>query len=200
MKHTRLAVVIATALLCASLAFAQQTPSVAPSGTPKAHSGRFNLGLTSEQKTQLHNLRTSMQDQMAIIKHDSNLSQEQQQQQIQQLRQTTRAQMKAVFTPEQQQKLAQMKAARQARLGLTDAQQTQLKSLFSGARQQREAVLDNSSLSSAQKQTQLQQIRQNTQMQLSSILTPEQLQKMHSMRHGRGWHNGQAGGAPAAEN
>jgi len=200
MKHTRLTVVIATALLCASLAFAQETPSVAPSSTPKAHSGRFSLGLTSEQKTQLHNLRTSMQDQIAIIKHDSTLSQEQQQQQIQQLRQTTRAQMNAVFTPEQQQKLAQMKAARQARLGLTEGQQTQLKSLFSGARQQREAVLNNASLSSAQKQTQLQQIRQSTQTQLSSILTPEQLQKMQHARHGWGWHNSQAGGAPAAEN
>jgi len=192
MKHTRLAVVIASALLCASLAFAQETPSVAPSSSPKAHSGRFNLGLTSEQKTQLHNLRTSMQDQMAIIRHDSTLSQEQQQQQIQQLRQTTRTQMNAVFTPEQQQKLAQMKAARQARLGLTEAQQTQLKSLFSGASQQREAVLNNASLSAAQKQTQLQQIRQSTQTQLSSILTPEQLQKMQHARHGWGWHNSQA--------
>jgi len=200
MKHTRVAVVIAIALLCASLAFAQETPSAAPSSTPKAYSGRFNLGLTSEQKTQLHNLRTSMQDQIAIIKHDSTLSQEQQQQQIQQLRQTTRAQMNAVFTPAQQQKLAQMKAARQARLGLTEAQQTQLKSLFSGARQQREAVLNNASLSSAQKQTQLQQIRQSTQTQLSSILTPEQLQKMHPMRHGWGFNHGPVGGGPAASN
>ena len=192
MKHTRLAVVIASALLCASLALAQETPSVAPSTTPKAYSGRFNLGLTSEQKTQLHNLRTSMQDQIAIIKHDSTLSQERQQQQIQQLRQTTRAQMNAVFTPAQQQKFAEMKAARQARLGLTEAQQTQLKSLFSGARQQREAVLNNASLSSAQKQTQLQQIRQSTQTQLSSILTPEQLQKMQHTRHGWGWHSNPA--------
>jgi Spy/CpxP family protein refolding chaperone len=206
MKHRKLTVVIATALLCASLAFAQETSSAAPSSTtpsstPKAYSGRFNLGLTQEQKTQLQNLRTSMRDQMAIIKHDSTLSQEQQQQQIQQLRQTTRAQMNAVFTPEQQQKLAQMKAAHQARLGLTDAQKTQLKSLFSGAHQQREAVLNNSALSSAQKQTQLQQIRQSTQTPLSSILTPEQLQKMHSMRHGwGGFHHGPADGGPAASN
>ena len=196
MKNTRLTVVIATALLCASLAFAQEVtsaaPATAPTTAPARHSGKFNLGLTQEQKTQLHNLRTSMQDQIAIIKHDSSLSREQQQQQIEQLRQTTRAQMNAVFTPEQQQKLAQMKAARQARLGLTEAQQTQLKSLFSGARQQRESVLNNASLSSAQKQTQLQQIRQNTQTQLSSILTPEQLQKMQHMRHGWGWHNSQA--------
>jgi len=188
MKRTRLFVVIASALLCASLAFAQNTVSSPASSAPTTRSGRFNLGLTQEQKTQLHNLRTSMQDQIAIIRHDSTLSQEQQQQQIQQLRQTTRAQINAVFTPEQQQQLAQMKAARQARLGLTQAQQAQLKSLFSGARQQRETVLNNASLSYAQKQTQLQQIRQNTQTQLGSILTPDQLQKMHRTRHGWGGH------------
>jgi len=188
MKRTRLFVVIASALLCASLAFAQNTVSSPASSAPTTRSGRFNLGLTQEQKTQLHNLRTSMQDQIAIIRHDSTLSQEQQQQQIQQLRQTTRAQINAVFTPEQQQRLAQMKAARQAKLGLTQAQQAQLKSLFSGIRQQRETVLNNAALSYTQKRTQLQQIRQNTQTQLSSILTPDQLQKMHHMRHGWGWH------------
>jgi len=193
MKPNKLAILIASAVLCASLAFAQDTTSAPSSNTPATapatKSGRFNLGLTQEQKTQLHNLRSSMQDQIAIIRHDQSLSDQQKQQQIQQLRQTTRAQMKTVFTPEQQQKLAQMKAARQAKLGLSDAQKSQLKTLFSGAKQQRETVLNNASLSSAQKQTQLQQIRQNTQTQLSSILTPEQLQMMHHMRHAGAWRN-----------
>jgi len=188
MKRTKLLAVIASAVLCASMAFAQNTASAPASSTPTTRSGRFNLGLTQQQKTQLHNLRTSMQDQIAIIRHDSTLSGEQQQQQIQQLRQTTHAQIKAVFTPEQQQQLAQRKAARQAKLGLTQAQRAQLTSLFSGARQQRETVLNDASLSNVQKQTQLQQIRQNTHTQLSSILTPDQLQKMHHMRHGWGGH------------
>jgi len=193
MKPKKLTILIASAVLCAGLAFAQDTPAApssnTPATTPATRSGRFNLGLTQEQKTQLHNLRASMQDQTAIIRHDQSLSKEQQQQQIQQLRQTTRAQMKAVFTPEQQATLAQMKAARQAKLGLTDAQKSQLKTLFSGVKQQRETVLNNASLSSTQKQTQLQQIRQNTQTQLSSILTPEQLQMMHHMRHVGAWRN-----------
>jgi len=188
MKRTKLLAVIASAVLCASMAFAQNTASAPASSTPTTRSGRFNLGLTQQQKTQLHNLRTSMQDQIAIIRRDTTLSGEQQQQQIQQLRQTTRTQIKAVFTPEQHQQLTQMKAARQAKLGLTQAQRTQLKSLFSGVSQQRETVLNNASLSNAQKQTQLQQIRQNAQTQLSSILTPDQLQKMHHMRHGWGGH------------
>jgi len=188
MKRSKLFMVIASALLYASLALAQNPASAPAATTSTTRSGRFNLGLTQEQKTQLHNLRASMQDQIAIIRHDPTLSKAQQQEQIQQLRQTTRAQIKAVFTPEQQQQLAQMKAARAAKLGLTEAQRSQLKSLFSGVRQQREAVLNNASLSNAQKQTQLQQIRQNTQTQLSSILTPDQLQKMHHMRRGWGWH------------
>jgi Spy/CpxP family protein refolding chaperone len=144
----------------------------------------LHLGLSPQQIAQLRNLRASMRDQAAIIRHDPALSAEQKQQQIQQLRQSTRAQVKAVFTPAQQQQLAQMKAARQAKLGLTPEQRSQLKNLFSGTRQQREAVLDNSSLSNAQKLAQLQQIRQNAQSQLSSILTPDQLQRMHHMRRG----------------
>ncbi|MGO9211604.1 MAG: hypothetical protein ACLPXM_18195 [Terriglobales bacterium] len=164
MKRTKPLAVIASAVLCASLAFAQNTASAPASSTPTTRSGRFSLGLTQQQKTQLHNLRTSMQDQIAIIRHDPTLS------------------------GEQQQQLTQMKAARQAKLGLTQAQQAQLKSLFSGVRQQRETVLNNASLSNVQKQAQLQQIRQNIQTQLGSILTPDQLQKMHHMRHGWGWH------------
>jgi Spy/CpxP family protein refolding chaperone len=185
---TKLPIVIASALLCASLAFAQDTTSTVSPSPSTPQSQRFNLGLTQQQKTQLHNLRTSMQDQVAVIRHDETLSDQQKQQQIQQLRQSTRTQINAVFTPEQQQKIAQMKAARQAKLGLTQAQKTQLKSLFSGARQQRQTVLNNASLSNQDKQAQLQQIRQSTKTQLSSILTPDQLQTMRHMRRGhRSW-------------
>jgi len=172
---------LSAALFCSCVGFAQST-----GGT--AAGKKFNLGLTQQQKTQLHNLRTTMQDQVAVIRHDTTLTEQQKQQQIQQLRQSIRAQINAVFTPEQQQKLAQMKAARQAKLGLTAEQQSQLKSLFAGARQQRASVLNTASLSSQDKQTQLQQIRQNVQTQLSTILTPDQLQKMQHMRRGRrGW-------------
>jgi Spy/CpxP family protein refolding chaperone len=183
---TRLPVVIASALLCASLAFAQDSNSTVSPSPSTPQSQRVNLGLTQQQKTQLHDLRSSMRDQIAIIRHDSSLNGAQKQQQIQQIRQATQTQVKSVFTPAQQQQLAQMKAARQAKLGLTQAQKAQLKTLFSGARQQRQAVLNNASLSNQDKQAQLQQIRQNTKTQLSSVLTPDQLQTMRQMRHGRG--------------
>jgi len=183
---TKLPIVIASALLCASLAFAQDTTSTGSLNPSTPQSQRFNLGLTQQQKTQLRDLRSSMRDQIAIIRHDPSLNGEQKQQQIQQIRQATRTQVKSVFTPAQQQQLAQMKAARQAKLGLTQAQKTQLKGLFAGARQQRQTVLNNASLSNQDKQAQLQQIRQNTKTQLSSILTPDQLQTMRHMWHGRG--------------
>ena len=183
---TKFPIMIASALLCASLAFAQDTTSTVSPSPSTPQSQRFNLGLTQQQKTQLHDLRSSMRDQIAIIRHDPSLNGEQKQQQIQQIRQATRTQVKSVFTPAQQQQLAQMKAARQAKLGLTQAQKTQLKSLFSGARQQRQTVLNNASLSNQDKQAQLQQIRQNTKTQLSSILTPDQLRTMRHMWQGRG--------------
>jgi len=78
-----------------------------------------------------------------------------------------------------------MKAARQAKLGLAQAQKTQLKSLFSGARQQRQTALTMPREQSGQAGA-TSADRQNTKTQLSSILTPDQLQTMRHMWHGRG--------------
>ncbi len=94
--------------------------------------------------------------------------------------------MKSVLTPEQQKAFADHRAAAKAKfaakLGLTADQQSKLKDLRRSTRQQRQAVLNNPSLTNEQKQAQLSQIRQTTQAQLATILTPEQLAKFHQMR------------------
>jgi Spy/CpxP family protein refolding chaperone len=144
--------------------------------------------LTPEQKTQLRTLRQSARDQAAIIRHDQTLTDAQKQAKLKDLRASTRAQMKSALTPEQQQIVANRRAARKAaiaaKLDLTADQQSKLKALFVSSHQQREAVLTNTSLTNDQKQAQLTQIRQATQTQLSTILTPDQLQKFQQMRHG----------------
>jgi len=47
-------------------------------------------------------------------------------------------------------------------------------------------VLKNASLTNEQKQAQLSQIRQASQVQLAAILTPQQLEQFHQMRAMRG--------------
>jgi len=146
--------------------------------------------LSPEQKKQLRDLRNSARDQAAIIRNDQSLSAEQKEAKLKALHASTRQQMKSVLTPEQQNAFAERRAAAKAnfaaKLGLTADQQTKLKGLRQSTRQQRQAVLDNTALTNEQKQAQLSQIRQNTQAQLATILTPDQLEKFHQMRrHGR---------------
>jgi Spy/CpxP family protein refolding chaperone len=146
------------------------------------------MQLTVEQKQHLRELRLSARDQAAILRNDQSLTAEQKQAKLKALRASTREQMKAVLTPAQQTAMADHRAARQARvaakLGLTPDQQNKLKDLFVSNRQQRQAVLTNTTLSNEQKQAQLIQIRQTSKAQLATILSPEQLVKFQEMRKG----------------
>jgi Spy/CpxP family protein refolding chaperone len=171
----------ATALL------AQQASVPAPDTTNQSVT---SAKLTAEQKKQLGELRATARDQAAIIRNDQTLTADQKQAKLKELRTSTHEQMKSVLTPEQQKTFADRREVGKnrmaAKLGLTEDQQGKLKALFQSTHQQREAVLKNASLANDQKQAQLAQIRQTTQTQLATILTPDQLEKFHQMhrRHG----------------
>ncbi len=170
---------------------AQQAAAPAPDTTTQSAAGSTaRPQLTAEQKQQLRDLRSSARDQAAIIRSDQSLNAEQKQAKLKALHASTREQMKSVLTPEQQKAFAERRAAAKAnfaaKLGLTADQQTKLKGLRESTHQQRQAVLANTALTNEQKQAQLSQIRQSTQAQLATILTPDQLEKFHQMRrHGR---------------
>ena len=170
-----------------SALLAQQANVPAPETTTQSTaSTTAKPQLSAEQKKQLRSLRNSARDQAAIIRNDQTLTAEQKQAKLKALRASTREQMKSVLTPEQQKVMADRRATAKAKfaekLGLTTDQQSKLQVLHSSNRQQRQAVLKNASLSTEQKQAQLSQIRQATQAQLATILTPEQLEKFHQTR------------------
>jgi Spy/CpxP family protein refolding chaperone len=177
--------------LAGTALLAQTTPdATAPAATAQSTASATGtsgaLQLTVEQKKQMRELRMSARDQAAIIRNDQSLNEDQKIAKLKALHASTREQMKSVLTPEQQQAFAQRREARKdafaAKLGLTADQQTKLKTLFQSTRQQRQAVLNNASLTNDQKQAQLSQIRQGTHAQLATILTPEQLQQFQQMR------------------
>ena len=134
-----LASAIALSIATAPLAAQAETTAPAPQTIAQAKdrgARRFEqLGLTQEQR-----------DKMAEI------------------RQNTRAQVEAVFTPEQRQ---QLEAARESR-------------------QKRREAMASLNLTPEQK-TRLQQIRQSAKSQFEAVLTPEQRQKLQQMRQERGW-------------
>jgi len=74
---------------------------------------------------------------------------------IKEIRESSRQQMKAIFTPEQQEQLRTAKKEhKRPNLNLTEEQQTQLRA-----------------------------IRKSTRSQIQAVLTPEQQQKLHQLRH-----------------
>ena len=181
----------------ALLAQQETAPAVQPAPETTTQSTTAPTGkmqLSAEQKQQLRSLRTSMRDQAAIIRHDQTLTAEQKAAKLKELRASTREQMKSVLTPAQQQAFAARRTARKtnfaAKVGLTTDQQAKLKSLFQSTHQQRQAVLNNTALTNEQKQAQLSQIRQTSQTQLATILTPEQMAKFHQMRRKRAHKKG----------
>ena len=169
---------------------AEQTPSQAPQASAQSPSTSTDaagkLNLSPEQKKQLHELRLSARDQAAIIRNDQKLTAEEKTAKLKELRAGMREQMKAVLTPDQQKVWAERRAARQAefaaKLGLTADQQSKLKDLFRSTREQRESVLNSTTLTNEEKATQLKQIRETAKSQLATILTPDQLQKFREMR------------------
>jgi periplasmic protein CpxP/Spy len=88
------------------------------------------------------------------------------------------------------------------KLNLNSDQTAKLEPVFADRDQKMQALLTNQSLTPDQRHEQMKSIHQGTEQQLSTILTPEQLQQMKQMRHehhGGKWQGqGQPPAAPSA--
>jgi Spy/CpxP family protein refolding chaperone len=173
------------------------------------HSGRHldmlsqKLNLTDQQKSQLQSLFQNQRSQIDAIRQDSSLTPEQKRERIHQLHQSSHTQFLAALTPEQKQQLEQMRAQRgerglemlSQRLNLTPDQQSKLKPILEAQHKQMEALRDDNSLTPEQRMARAREIHQSSKSQLSSILTPEQLQRLQQMHDRRGGrHHGKGKG------
>lgn len=186
------AMTVAGGALLAQQAASPAAPETTPPAAAASQAAQSTTGttgavqLSAEQKKQLRELRMSARDQAAILRNDQTLNAEQKQAKLQELRASTRKQMKAVLTPAQQTAFAERRSEHQARmaakLGLTPEQQGLLKALRVSNRELRQSVLINASLTNQQKRTELKQIRHSSKAQLATILTSDQLVKFQQMR------------------
>ena len=108
---------------------AQQSDPAPASGSSAPQtakgSGRMNpdapeedaaLNLTDDQKSKIAAIRADTKDQLKAIQKDTTLTDDARQQKIKELRKTTRAQVWAVMTPDQQKQwAAEARAKREAR-------------------------------------------------------------------------------------
>ena len=90
------------------------------------------------------------------------------------------------------------------KLNLSADQTAKLTPIFADRQQKTQALFQDQSLTQQQRHEQMKAIHQNTEQQLATVLTPDQLQQLKSMRHGHrgGWGqhgpNGNPNQAPQA--
>ena len=78
-------------------------------------------------------------------------------------------------------------------LGLSPDQTARLEPILADRQQKLQALRADTSLTDAQRKHQMKTIHQTERMQLSNVLTPDQMKQMKAMRHNRE----KAAGAPA---
>ena len=85
-------------------------------------------------------------------------------------------------------------------LGLSPDQTAKLTPIFASRDEQMKALWQNQQLAPQDKHQQMHAIQKGTTEQLATVLTPEQMQQLKSMHHGRGdgplGHHGQPGMQP----
>jgi hypothetical protein len=86
------------------------------------------------------------------------------------------------------------------RLGLSADQTTRLQTIFTDQQQKMTALRADTTLSPDQRREQFRSIHENLKTQLATVLTPDQIQQLHSMRHGRGRHHPQQNGNANPQN
>jgi Spy/CpxP family protein refolding chaperone len=74
------------------------------------------------------------------------------------------------------------------KLNLSSDQTAKLEPIFADSQQKVTALRANTSLSQDQRREQFRAIHKDTQTQLATVLTPEQIEQLHSMRHAHGQH------------
>jgi protein CpxP len=75
------------------------------------------------------------------------------------------------------------------KLNLSSDQTAKLEPILADRNQKIAALKSNTSLTPEDRKQQMRTIHQDTKQLLSSVLTPDQLQQLKSMRHGHGPHN-----------
>lgn len=163
-----------------------------------------DLNLTEDQKAQLKKVHQEYGAKIKAIKDNDQLTQGDARKQIAALHEAQKAASEKVFTEAQKAKLKDMQEQRrgrmkeeaaanvarmQVRLGLTEAQVAKVKAEQAGMQSKMQALRNNKDLSKEQKKEQIQALMKAHKTNMSSILTPEQQQKM---QQGRRWGKGEA--------
>ena len=110
---------LASTLAVSFAGFAAGQTTTGSANTPastatETKSGKNNMGLTADQKSQIKQIRQNEKQQIQTVKADNSLSKDQKKAKIKDIRQNGTSQINGLLTPEQQQKFAERRAKHRA--------------------------------------------------------------------------------------
>jgi Spy/CpxP family protein refolding chaperone len=196
-KKVAIAILAVCAVSSMSIAVAAPKDTSNAEQPANVRQGMAALNLTEEQKARIKEIREITKTQVETAQNDTSLSQEAKQAKLKEIRRSSEEQIRAVLTPEQQQKLKEMngKSPEQApamrgpgsmiaeKLTLTDDQKAKIKGIQEAAKAQIETVQKDTSLSQDAKQAKQKEIRKSAEEQIHALLTPEQLKELREMNN-----------------
>ena len=176
-------------------------PMRGPGGLPRLQQLANQLGLTDAQKTQIKGILDNARTQLQALRSNMNITKQQEMDQTKQIVDQTKASIQALLTPAQQATAEQLKQQAQAKmaahqekmeermlarmtqqLGLSDSQQSSIKTILANQKSQLEALKSNTSLTQQQRFDQMKTIRQQTQDQIKGVLTADQQATLQQLR------------------
>ena len=156
------------------------------------------LNLTDAQKQQVKALNTDYKKHLKDLKKDKNtITLTAYRTKKANLQKERKSKFKALLTPDQKNKMAQIKKARSEKnamiaqkkmktaLNLTDAQVAKIEGQRASFKTQAKAIRENSSLTNEQKKEQLKNLMKSNKESMNNILTAKQLKEKEELRNKR---------------
>ena len=160
----------------------------------KHHNSFQELNLSEDQQLKFKALNADYQKQMQELKKNDAITVKEWRAKMETLHKNHRTQVQSLLTPEQKATLEKKREERKGdrkenaekrmdrmktRLGLTDEQTTRLKASHSDLSAKMKTIRENKSLDETQKREQVRELWKKQKDELKSILTEEQLKKLH---------------------
>lgn len=171
-------------------------------GKHKGHHSRAGmemqkLNLTDAQKEQFKTQRESYRKQMEELKKNDNITVKEWKSRMETLRKDQKTKMQSILTSDQKAQLEKTKAEHKAmneidskarmekmklRLGLTDDQVGKMTKNRTEMAEKMKALRENDKMDADKKKEQMRELMKKQKEQLKSILTEEQMKKLHEGR------------------
>lgn len=188
-------------VVCIALQLQAQQPLMKRNQLNKPSNGRGGmmreLDLTESQKAELKNIRQQRQKSLGELETNDNMTIKEYRSRKADILQQNKNSVQSVLTPEQKAKLNQKKEEKEirqealtdyrlkmmrSRLELTDPQFEKITREKKQMMQERKDIMLNDSLLPEQKKAEVGALQQQSQENLQKTLTPEQIEKLKSLR------------------